>query len=67
MAVRIVSVLYDDITSTTFGPVFGDPEQVQAFVDWLPEHPLAYTTIELKQKAIEWVATTLNRKEQNPT
>jgi len=61
MAVRIIEndadgykVLYCSTTMTAFGPVFYEEDDVDAFLEWLPQDARKYTQHELDSKAYEW-------------
>ena len=60
MSVRIIEgtdgykAIYDSVTMTCFGPVFYEEDDVDAFLEWLPQDARKYTQEELDSKAHEW-------------
>lgn len=61
MSVRIIEgsdgykVIYDSVTMTAFGPVFGEDDDVEAFLEWL--HPVDARTLsqqELDKQVWRW-------------
>jgi len=61
MGVRIITdiesgeqVIYDSVTMTAFGPVFGKEDDVDDFLEWLPEDARKYEQRALDDKVHEW-------------
>jgi len=60
MSVRIIEgtdgykAIYDSVTMTCFGPVFYDADDVDAFLEWLPQDARKYNQEEIDSKAHEW-------------
>jgi len=60
MAVRIIDgtdgykVLYCSTTMTAFGPIFYEEDDVEDFLEWLPQDARLYTQGELDFKVYEW-------------
>jgi len=60
MAVRIIEgtdgykVLYCSTTMQAFGPVFYDDDDVEDFLEWLPQDARLYNQGDLDFKVYEW-------------
>lgn len=59
MSVRIItdgdnSVIYDSVTMTAFGPVFGRDEDPDEFLEWLPQDARSYNGQELWSLVGDW-------------
>lgn len=60
MSVRIItdgdnSVIYDSVTMTAFGPVFGRDEDPNDFLEWLPKDARSYSANELWNLYGDWI------------
>ena len=60
MSVRIIEgtdgykCLYDSETMTAFGPIFYDEDDMDDFLEWLPQDARTYSKEVLDQLAHEW-------------
>lgn len=59
MSIRIISdgdnsVIYDSVTETAFGPVFGRDEDPNDFLEWLEKDARLYTDKELWSLVGDW-------------
>ena len=50
------AVMVDSVSGWAFGPVFDSPEEVEEFIDWLPDDPRTYKDDDLGGLLVSWKA-----------